>query len=75
MPKRLPGRVDGFDSKDQIGRSELPVPVNKYLEPKYKVQIPNMDYPDVRDKNFTVYKKKKYIYIYIYNKVKYSVSI
>ena len=46
-----------------MGRLELPVLVNKYLEPEYKVQIPNVDYLDVRDKHFVVY---KYIYIYIY---------
>ena len=45
-----------------MGRLELPVLVNKYLGPEYKVQIPNVDYPDVRDKHFVVY---KYIYIYI----------
>ena len=43
-----------------MGRLELPILVNKYLEPEYKVQIPNVDYPDVRDKHFVVY---KYIYI------------
>ena len=41
-----------------MGRSELPIPVNKYLELEYKVQIPNVDYPDVRDKHFAIYKKK-----------------
>ena len=46
-----------------MGCLELPVPMNNYLGPEYKVQIPNVDYPDVRDKYFAVY---KYIYIYIY---------
>ena len=54
-----------------MGRSELPVPVNEYLRSEYKVQIPNVDYPDVRDKHFAVYKK----YIYTYDKIKYGVSI
>ena len=54
-----------------MGRLELPILVNKYLEPEYKVQIPNVDYLDVRDKHFVVY---KYIYIYIY-KIKYGVNI
>ena len=50
--------------------------MNKYLGPEYKVQIPNVDYPDVRDKYFAVYKYIYiYIYIYIYNKMKYGVSI
>ena len=56
-----------------MGCSELPVLVNKYLRPKYKIQIHNVDYPDVRDKYFVVYKKKKYIYIY--NKMKYDFNI
>ena len=42
-----------------MGWSKLPVPVNKYLELEYKVQIPNVDYLDVRDKHFAIYKKKK----------------
>ena len=54
-----------------MGRSELLVPVNEYLRSEYKVQIPNVDYPDVRDKHFAVNKK----YIYTYDKIKYSVSI
>ena len=48
-----------------MGCSELSIPVNEYLRSKYKVQIPDVDYPDVQDKHFAVYKKKKYIYIYI----------
>ena len=48
--------------------------MNKYLGPEYKVQIPNVDYLDVRDKHFVVY-KYIYIYIYIYNKIKYGVNI
>ena len=68
------GRVDGFDSEDQIGCLELPVLVNKYLRPEYKVQIPNVDYPDVRDKHFVIYKKEE-VYIYINNKMKYNFSI
>ena len=69
----LSGRVHGFDSEDQVGRSELPVPVNKYLGPEYKIQIPNVDFPEIRDKHFAVY--KIYIYIYIYDKIKYGVDI
>ena len=45
---------------------ELSVLMNVYLGPEYKIQVPNMNYPDIRDKNFIVYKKKKNIYIYIY---------
>ena len=64
LPKMLPGRVHGIDSEDQVGRSELPALVNKYLGPEYKIQIPNVDFPEIRDKHFAVY--KIYIYIYIY---------
>ena len=50
-----------------MGRLELLVPMNEYLELEYKVQIPKVDYPDIWDKHFAVYKKKKKcIYIYIY---------
>ena len=63
-----------------MGRSELPVPVNEYLGSEHEVQIPDVDYLDVRNKHFFVYKKKKkYIYIYIYththNKMKDGISI
>ena len=62
-----------------MGRSELPVPVNEYLGSEHEVQIPDVDYLDVRNKHFFVYKKKKDIYIYIYththNKMKDGISI
>ena len=46
-----------------MGRSELLVLVNEYLGLEYKVQIPNVDYSDVRDKHFADYKEKIYICI------------
>ena len=57
MLEGLPGRVDRFDSENQMGCSELPVPMNKNLRPKYKVQVPDMDYSNVWDKYFVVHKK------------------
>ena len=58
-----------------MGRSELPDLVNKYLGPKYKVQILNMDYPDVRDKHFAIYKIYNNNNNNNNNKMKYGVSI
>ena len=55
-----------------MGCSDLPFPMNKYLGPEYKVQVPDVDCPDVRDKHFVVYKKNNK---YMYNKMKYGVSI
>ena len=79
LPERLPCKVDGFDSEDQVGRSKLPVLMNEYLRSEYKVQIPDMDYPDVRNEHFAVCKKKNkiyiYIYIYTYDKIRNYVSI
>ena len=75
--KRLPSRVYGFNFDNQMGRSELLVPVNEYLGPKHKVQVLNMNCLDVWDKHFTICNKKTYIYIYIYayNEVRYGVSV
>ena len=57
MLEGLLGRVDRFDSENQMGCLELLIPMNKNLGPEYKVQVPDMDYLDVWDKHFAVYKK------------------
>ena len=41
-----------------MGRLELPVLVNKYLEPEYKMQIPNVNYPEIRGKHSAVCNEK-----------------
>ena len=41
-----------------MGRSELPIPMNKYLGPEYKIQIPYMNYPKILGKHFAVHNKK-----------------
>ena len=55
--ERLLVRVDRFDFENQMGCSELPVPMNKNLGPEYKVQVPDVDHPDIWDKHFAIYKK------------------
>ena len=47
MLEGLPGRVDRFDFENQMGCSELLVPMKKYLRPENKVQVPDVNYPDV----------------------------
>ena len=41
-----------------MGCSKLPVPVNKYLRPEYKIQIPNMNYPEIWGKHSIVCNEK-----------------
>ena len=41
-----------------MGCSELPVRMNKYLGPEYKIQIPNMNYPKIWGKHSTVCNEK-----------------
>ena len=38
--------------------SELPIPMNKYLGPEYKIQIPYMNYPKILGKHFTICNEK-----------------
>ena len=52
---------------------ELSVLMNVYLRPEYKIQVPNMNYPDIRDKHFTLCKKN--IYTHSYKKMRYNVSV
>ena len=40
-----------------MGCLELLVPMNIYLGSGYKIQVPDMDYSNVWDKYFVVYKK------------------
>ena len=41
-----------------MGRSELPIPMNEYLSPKYKIQVPYMNYPKFMGKHSAVCSKK-----------------
>ena len=58
-----------------MGCLELSVPMNVYLGPEYKIQVPNVDCPNIRDKHFIIYKIYIYIYICAYKEVRYSVSV
>ena len=79
LPERLLGRVDGFNSEDQVGRSELPVPVNDILDLSTKFKSLTWTTLTSGTNTFPSTKKKKYIYIYIhthtYNKMKDGVNI
>ena len=77
--ERLPGKVDGFNSKDQVGRSELPVLMNDILDLSTKFKSLTWTTLTSGTNTFPSTKKKKYIYIYIHththNKMKDDVSI
>ena len=47
--------------------------MNVYLEPEYKIQVPNVNCPDIRDKHFTLCKRN--MYIHSYKKMRYNVSV
>jgi len=42
--------------------------MNVYLGPEYKIQVPNVDCPNIQDKHFIIYKKYIYIYIYVHTR-------
>ena len=66
LPERLPGKVDGFNSKDQVGHSELPVLMNDILDLSTKFKSLTWTTLTSGTNTFPSTKKKKYIYIYIY---------
>ena len=51
LAEGLPSRVHRVHTKNEMGRPELPVPMNKNLGPEYKVQVPYMNCSNILDKH------------------------
>ena len=47
--------------------------MNVYLGSEYKIQVPNVNCPDIQDKHFTLCKRN--MYIHSYKKMRYNVSV
>ena len=58
LAERLPSGVHRVHTKDEMGCSELPVPMNKNLGPEYKVQVSNVNRSNILGKHRTVCNKR-----------------
>ena len=50
--------VDGVHIENEMGRPELPVPMNKNLGPEYKFQVPYVNCSNILGKHRTVCNKR-----------------
>ena len=58
LAEGLPSGIHRVHAEDEVGCTELPVPMHKNLGPEYKVQVPNMNCFDILGKHRTAYSKR-----------------
>ena len=58
LAKGLPSGIHRVHAEDEMGCSELPIPMHKNLEPEYKVQVSNVNCSNILGKHRIVCSKR-----------------